>query len=218
MLHTNDPNPPPVHVLARRILSICANSASCERLFSVFGTNLTKLRNRMRTETLVSLAELKMHIRDEHRAQNAKARLKRKFGREGPNPVTEQPMTSATSFQAISDIASVDAHTPADPDDNATTNHTVAADLREMAHSFTQMVSNDEDAEPVRFPSKISISIIELFDFTMSSWVERYERNAHRSLEDELEFYELIDLDAEGEEDDTNFSSIDETLETILDT
>lgn len=218
MSHTNDPNPPPVHVLARRILSICANSASCERLFSIFGTILTKLRNRMRTETLISLAELKMHIRDEHRAQNAKACLKRKFGREGPNPVTEQPMTSATSFQAISDIASVDAHTPADPDDNATTNHTVAADLREMAHSFTQMVSNDEDAEPVRFPSKISISIIELFDFTMSSWVERYERNAHRSLEDELEFYELIDLDAEGEEDDTNFSSIDETLDTILDT
>ncbi|KAJ7921017.1 hypothetical protein B0H13DRAFT_1496113, partial [Mycena leptocephala] len=57
---------------------ICANSASCERLFSVFGAILTKLRNRLRTKTLTNVAELKMLVRDEHlRDSKAKSRLKR---------------------------------------------------------------------------------------------------------------------------------------------
>jgi len=38
--------------LAMRILSISANSASCERLFSMFGNILTKLRNRLGTENM----------------------------------------------------------------------------------------------------------------------------------------------------------------------
>ena len=46
--------------LARRILSICANSASCKRLlkrlFSIFGTSLTKLRSRLGTNTLNALS------------------------------------------------------------------------------------------------------------------------------------------------------------------
>ncbi len=57
---------PPLIRLARHILSITVNSASCERLFSTLGNTLTKLRNRLSTQTLVSLAELKMHIRDEY--------------------------------------------------------------------------------------------------------------------------------------------------------
>ena len=48
--------------LAKRILSFTANSASCERLFSVFGNTLTKLRNRTGTKTLHNLAEIKLHI------------------------------------------------------------------------------------------------------------------------------------------------------------
>ncbi|KAF5319230.1 hypothetical protein D9619_008286 [Psilocybe cf. subviscida] len=65
----------PLVRLAQRILSICANSASCERLFSSFGLILTKLRTRLSIDNLVNLAELKMYIRDEHPrdkdAQNA---------------------------------------------------------------------------------------------------------------------------------------------------
>lgn len=62
MVHADDPNAPALYVLAKQILSICANSASCEQLLSVFGTILTKLQNHMGTETLTSLAELKMHF------------------------------------------------------------------------------------------------------------------------------------------------------------
>ena len=48
---------------------MCANSASCERLFSIFSTTLTKLRNRLGTNNLNSPSELKMHIPDENLKQ-----------------------------------------------------------------------------------------------------------------------------------------------------
>ncbi|KAG7090004.1 hypothetical protein E1B28_011626 [Marasmius oreades] len=57
---------PPLIKLRKRVLSISANSASCERLFSVFGNILTKLQNQLGTPTLSNLAELKMLIRDEY--------------------------------------------------------------------------------------------------------------------------------------------------------
>ncbi|KIK93785.1 hypothetical protein PAXRUDRAFT_144316, partial [Paxillus rubicundulus Ve08.2h10] len=57
--------PSPFIMLAKRILSVTANSASCEHLFSTFSATLTKLQNRLGTSTLQSLAELKMHIRDQ---------------------------------------------------------------------------------------------------------------------------------------------------------
>ena len=34
--------PTPLQKLAKRLLAVCANSASCERLFSLFGIILTK--------------------------------------------------------------------------------------------------------------------------------------------------------------------------------
>ena len=73
-------NSPALVKLAKRIFSIVPNSASCERLFSSFGNILTKLRNRLGTETLVSLAELRLHLRDEHlRLGVVQNRLKRHF-------------------------------------------------------------------------------------------------------------------------------------------
>ncbi|KAJ3002962.1 hypothetical protein NUW54_g5562 [Trametes sanguinea] len=67
----------PLAQLACRLLSVCANSASCERLFSIFGQLLTKLRNRLGTNTLANLAELKMHVRDEYtKTSGMKERLR----------------------------------------------------------------------------------------------------------------------------------------------
>jgi hypothetical protein len=59
-------SPPPLFKLTYHILLICPNSASCECLFSIFRNTLTKLRNCLGNQTLTSLAELKMHIQDEH--------------------------------------------------------------------------------------------------------------------------------------------------------
>ncbi|KIJ08507.1 hypothetical protein PAXINDRAFT_88771, partial [Paxillus involutus ATCC 200175] len=68
--------PTPFILLARRILTVTANSASCERLFSTFRSTLTKLRNRLGTGTLQALAELKMHIRDQQIQKGTKEHLK----------------------------------------------------------------------------------------------------------------------------------------------
>ncbi|KAG2344667.1 hypothetical protein BDR05DRAFT_860971, partial [Suillus weaverae] len=69
----------PLHSIAQHLLSICPNSASCECLFSVFGAILMKWRNRLSTETLTLIAELKMYVHEEHTQNNViKKRLKRR--------------------------------------------------------------------------------------------------------------------------------------------
>lgn len=75
------PGHPPTDFIkfCRRLLSVSANSASCERLFSIFGNILTKLRNRLGKGTLTELAELKMRVRDEEMESGGKDRLKRRF-------------------------------------------------------------------------------------------------------------------------------------------
>ena len=55
----------------------------------------------------------------------------------------------------------------------------------------------------------LSIPIRDLFDFTQSYWVEAYGKLAMQGLQDELELYELLDLDADG---DTVENEADDTL------
>ena len=88
----------PLERLAYRLLSVCANSASCERLFSTFGLILTKLRSRMGNKLLLSLAELKLHIRDEHCcSREVKERLKRHFSQVPNLGSTQQSEPSVTT-------------------------------------------------------------------------------------------------------------------------
>jgi hypothetical protein len=89
----------PFHRLAARLLSVSANSATCERLFSVFGNTLTKLRNRMGTSTLSSIAELKMHVRNEHRLASTKTRMKRMFATRSKAAPTDELSALSTVVQ-----------------------------------------------------------------------------------------------------------------------
>ena len=56
------------------------------------------------------------------------------------------------------------------------------------------------------------LKLTELFDFSNTHWVEAVRSAQEYSFEKELEFYELLDLDAEGEDD----MDIDITTEQIL--
>ena len=222
----NEP-PPPLFKLAFHILSICPNSASCERLFSVFGNTLTKLRNRLGTDTLTSLAELKMHIRDEHvRSKETKERMKRFFGAttatttnaastSAPSPVDlqppatlEQPLVSATD----SEIMDLDLDPSLDPAILQASDDT-RNDFGRVVDSFVRLTKGDEDNEDTQ-TSEMTIQICQLFDFGSSHWVSQHERSASRSLDEELELYELLDMDAAGEED-VNLE-IDHTLDSVL--
>jgi hypothetical protein len=78
-LHPTKP-PPELITFACRLLSISAISASCERLFSVFGNILTKLRTEVSTENLTNLSEVKLHVRNEYPRPDKKKRIKRQLG------------------------------------------------------------------------------------------------------------------------------------------
>ena len=211
--------PPPLFKLAYHILSICPNSASCECLFSVFGNTLTKLRNRLGNKTLTSLAELKMHIRDEHVHEGEmKKCLKRVFGAAETAPGTSPPSvpqvsTTAPEPSMLPPAPETDVEMELDPailraSDDARN------DFGRIVESFARLAEGDQDEGDVRMPSHISSPICELFDFKKNHWVSLHERSASRSLDEELEFYELLNLDAPGDED-VNLD-VDSTLDSVL--
>ena len=227
-------SPPPLFKLAYHVLSICPNSASCERLFSVFGNILTNRRNRLANKSLRSIAEVQMHIRDEHvRDGETKKRMKRFFGTKTnptqPGPETTSHATTNIVLQAIlpqpPSIATLSPEVEGDddlggmeidpallvpsgsPDD-------VINEFNLITGSFSRQVGGDEDDGEGRMPSDIMIKIADLFDFTKKFWISSHERTASRSLDEELELYELLDMDAPGEED-INIE-IDHTLDSVL--
>jgi hypothetical protein len=202
---------PPFILLAKRILSISANSASCERLFSVFGNTLTKLRSRLGTGTLTNLAELKMFVRDQHRQGETKGRLKRVFKArtEVANP-SEVQLVDATGSTNTLPPNTTDMETPAERA-QIVVNETIQAQARRASNNFRSIVDlhaqlaaeDDLDREPVRLSSttRQQIKLEELFDFTRTHWVAMYAKSPLRSFDEELELYELLDLDAVGEQD-----------------
>ncbi|KAG0693165.1 hypothetical protein DFH29DRAFT_816634 [Suillus ampliporus] len=50
--------------------------------------------------------------------------------------------------------------------------------------------------------------MLQLFNVSDDTWTKLTERIGMRSLDDELEFYELVELDAEGEEDEQSFNDM----------
>ncbi|KAG2039988.1 hypothetical protein BDR03DRAFT_837928, partial [Suillus americanus] len=46
------------------------------------------------------------------------------------------------------------------------------------------------------------ITLQQLFNFLDDTWIRLTERIGMRTLDNELEFYELVELDAEGEDDE----------------
>ncbi|KAF8980367.1 hypothetical protein BDQ17DRAFT_1179632, partial [Cyathus striatus] len=62
-IKTNTSN---LQCIAHCLLSVVANSASCEQLFSMFGITLTHLCSQLRSSAMTSLAELRMYLHEEH--------------------------------------------------------------------------------------------------------------------------------------------------------
>ncbi|CDO68226.1 hypothetical protein BN946_scf184913.g16 [Trametes cinnabarina] len=214
----------PLATLACHLLSVCANSASCERLFSVFGQLLTKLRNRLGTDTLTGLAELKMHLRDEYaRAQGMKERLKRHCGRPAedncpiPPPAEPAPTQSAAPPRGPESAPFGNNDLEWDAHDRST-DRPARGELRAIHEALSGASDRDTDYLDTRpsvqyrqangqskpFVRKIS----ELFDFSSPDWVRRVEGFASLGLDEELELYELLDFDAPGEETQTDGSEV----------
>jgi hypothetical protein len=215
----------PLQTLACRTLTISANSASVERLFSLFGQILTKLRSRLRndSEAMVMLAELKLHIRDEYKKSGAaKTRLRRHIaGAPRPlagqdrqsQPRTESPLavcapaappsTSSPSQQQ----SQPGPETPQADDTSSLASSAGPANaegsLDDIVESLLKLVDEEENIESHLSctASCSQIKLSELFDFTVECWMETAELTGSRGLQDELEFCELLDMDGSGEQD-----------------
>ncbi|KAI5898769.1 uncharacterized protein SCHCODRAFT_02613114 [Schizophyllum commune H4-8] len=88
-----------------------------------------------------------------------------------------------------------------------------------MVEAFQQAGRNDEDDafEDLPWQSDSAVtSICDLFDFTKKGWTTLLENDAKRSLDEELELHNLLDLDAAGEEDEEDVFDVDETVEDVL--
>jgi hAT family C-terminal dimerisation region len=88
--------------LAICILTVVANSAGCERLFSKMGLIHSKVRNRLGTEKVRDMAVLKTELQREHVTEGlSRKRLrKRKFGEMGSSDLTQ----SSTGLSADEEI------------------------------------------------------------------------------------------------------------------
>jgi hypothetical protein len=94
--------------------------------------------------------------------------------------------------------------------------NTAGNDFARIVQGFAKLADADQDEEDAQTFSCVpwQVSISKLFDFTKAHWVSKHERSASRSLNEELELYELLDLDAPGEEDVD--LEIDPTLDSVF--
>ncbi|KAF8207983.1 hypothetical protein K438DRAFT_2071500, partial [Mycena galopus ATCC 62051] len=194
--------------LAKRILTVTTNSASCERLFSVFGNKLTKLCNRLGTTTLSNLAELKMLIRDEHiRAGESQKRLKWKFGQDMPEPEPQAPPpappTPSDQPDGGSDIEEDEDAVPSVPE----------GEFALMIADMERMVQGDNDPEDEdgneEVHNIISVKISDLFNFTKPWGVSELEVGC-QNLNTEVELAEFIDK--AGISDDSGLDTVTEAV------
>lgn len=194
----------PLHSIALHLLSICPNSASCKRLFSVFGAILTKWRNQLSTETLMLLAELKMYVHEEHVRNNViKKQLKCQYCDE-----KESAETQATN--------------DSDAGSGSQEQHSIAFErqgISQLAQNLIQAVDEEEAviAEEMMHSAPTTdpftrIPISDLLDYSRTKeWLGSFYKTAIRGLDAELKLYELLDLDAEGIED-PEFPQVDDVL------
>ena len=85
--------------------------------------------------------------------------------------------------------------------------------LQNIAETLINSLNDniDTDADPISFPSEIRIPLSALFDFSNLHWVNFVTRKGTRSLQDELELYELVDENGgekDAEIDEFNFTTL----------
>lgn len=147
-----------------------------------------------------------MHIRDEHTRKDVKKRMKRLFVTRSHAAATTHVNASTAARPSTSMVAqSPGLESPQLELDGARSDHgTAQSGMRNIISRHNQMLEEDEtDQDPVTVSSVIGrrIPLGDLFDFSNDHWVKMYEGSARRSFDDELEMYELLDLDAAGEEE-----------------
>ena len=163
----------------------------------------------MGKDTLQTLAEIKMHVRDEHIAHNEmKTRLKSRFGTVDSSFSQQQAPPSSSPSTRLSDAAQEIPFTDqvAETENGASNGNSIQL-LSTIIDQFVQQRELDDDGPEIDIaianlsaPSNPLIPLEDLFDFSQDYWVEHHQRTSRRSLSDEMEAYSLLDTDLPGEE------------------
>lgn len=168
---------------------------------------------------MLQLAELKLHIHDEYaKNTNAKQRLKRHIAGAPRSTETTQSAIQASS-SATAPLAQT-SHSTEIVEDETNDNTASSAgpaegSLRTIADQLIAMANEDDNDDDQNAASPQKFTLTRLFDFTVDYWLKSSEATGYRGLQDELELYELIDMDASGELDtDIDVDSMAEALLT----
>ncbi|KAK6978269.1 DUF659 domain-containing protein [Favolaschia claudopus] len=143
-----------------------------------------------------------MLVRDEHlRDQDAKPRLKRKFAQdtvpEAPTPSVDSNAETPATESSATPIGDSENDTGASSSGTIESEEgTDEGEFAGMARNMERMVADDEDFGLPSLPDEdgISITIKELFDFDNREWIRLHIETASRSLDEEVELTELIDI------------------------
>jgi len=73
--------------------------------------------------------------------------------------------------------------------------------LDDIVEGLLKIVDTEEYLGPHLSTAASPIKLSDLFDFTVDYWLNAAESTGSRGLQDELEFYELLDMDGSGEQD-----------------
>ncbi|KDN35726.1 hypothetical protein RSAG8_11349, partial [Rhizoctonia solani AG-8 WAC10335] len=198
--------------LATHILSIVANSAGCERLFSEMGHIHTKRRSRLGYQKVFDSAVVRMSLKRKHAAEGrTRSRLKRQFGSSKlDSTISTIPANHGQSDDLGEAIADTD----------GTDEGSIAPTMRSLATQLHEDVLDDEDPpepdregeEPIQaaasasevsapkirlfFGTQIPVPLRDPFEYTPSTGTEWhgldiFKSNGLANLQMELELYGL---------------------------
>lgn len=147
---------------------------------------MTKQRTRLSTSTLVSLAQVKLHLRDNSiRKGTAKERVARKFA---AKKLEVEAAQAGSTEGNNADETSADEETEDTPstEDNS---------FSSIAQKLMRMADDDEDTQSREAPTGTKIHLASLFDYTAAYWADSLEGSS-TGLQEELEIYEMTEEEA----------------------
>ncbi|KZV72990.1 hypothetical protein PENSPDRAFT_627883 [Peniophora sp. CONT] len=215
----------PLAKLATRILSVCTNSAGCERLFSLLGRLLSKYRASMGTKAMLDTAELNMHLHHEHvQRGTARQRVSRQLHQ--PDHTLVPAPSTATSLPAPEQSIPESPENDTDSDDesdesteggseqatgtsepSAARGDNIEGVLDDLVAGVDESDLLDEElaAMPTsvrsRSARRLNLVLHEAFDLVNTSWLNAAERCAKLGLQEEEELYEILSNTALDDED-----------------
>ena len=172
---------------------------------------------------MLDLVQLRMHLHDEYAVKtNLQDHLRRKRHLAStagtPEPVPSTPIDiksdgnsflnpSESTFNVLNvdiPIASADQVDPLVPALDENLDEAMGSSSFKSITQTLQERSQLDDVGGTSHdftPPFEKICLNELFNFANSTWTEIISKTAMKSLDEELELYELVEMDAEGEDD-----------------